>query len=217
MTTKQAIDWSDVQSAAEQLAGNWREFDCFVWWRARDLDDADQWMVWYTSSRDSGLLEQSNAEAIRVRLRPFTEGDDPDVVPESHSHWAVGYLDGYSIRVLRPDGTITPVFEEFCRLKEALENYPVLNESDYSDREYEATLENYRSEMWGCRDQLPEGWEAEVYSWFSDHGRDEFIENRDDQGGWAPKEKIREALAGLGLLSSALGTDHNTQGCKPYP
>ncbi len=108
-------------------------------------------------------------------------------------------MDGFSILVFRSDGSITPAFEEFCRIKEDLDGYPILDESDYSEREYEATLENYREEMWRLRDELPEGWEAQVYSWFSDHGHDEFTENRDDQGGWAPKEKIVEALEALGL------------------
>ena len=53
--------------------------------------------------------------------------------------------------------------------------------------------------MWRLRDELPEGWEAEVYTWFSDNGQDEFIENRDDQGGWAPRDEILKALDALGL------------------
>jgi hypothetical protein len=35
------IDWSDVEDAAKQLAGNWREFDSFAWHRSYDLEDAD--------------------------------------------------------------------------------------------------------------------------------------------------------------------------------
>lgn len=198
MATKQVTDWSDVKSAAEALAGNWKDFDSFCWHRAYDLEDADAWMIWYTSHRDAGLLEQSNEQAINERLKPFAEGDDPDLVFESHSHWAVGHVDGFSVRVFKPDGTITPAFEEFCRIKEELEAYPVLDESDYSKREYEATLENYREELWRLRDELPEGWEGRVYEWFNDHGMDRYIENSDDRGGWAPKEKIVEALEALG-------------------
>ena len=106
-------------------------------------------------------------------------------------------------------GASRPAFEEFCRIKEELEAYPVLNESDYSDREYEATLENYREELWRLRDELPEGWEGEVFTWFSDNGHDEFTENRDDQGGWAPREEILKALEALGLLSAASGSAHH--------
>jgi hypothetical protein len=83
MTTQQGIDWSDVEAAARQLAGNWRDFDCFAWRRGYDLEDADQWAILYTSGRDSGLLAQSNHAEITKLLAPFTEGDDPDVVAES--------------------------------------------------------------------------------------------------------------------------------------
>lgn len=204
MTATTSIDWSDVEAAAKELAGNWRRFTCFAWHRGHGLKDADDWMIWYTSSRDAGLLEQSNEKVINERLAPFSEGDDPDVVFETHSHWACGSLSGVSLRVRRDDGTITDAFEEFCRIKERLEEYLILDERDYSEREYEATLDNYRSEMWRLRDELPNGWEAEVYAWFSDHGHDRYIENRDDQGGYAPREAIIEALTDLGLLPTAV-------------
>lgn len=199
---KAMIDWSDVESAAKEAAGNWREFDCFAWHRGCDLEDADNWMVSYTSNRDSGLLVQSNEKAINKRLEQYAEGGDSDLVFERHTHWACGYLDGFSLRVFRPDGTVSPAFEEFCRIQEQLEDYPLLDESDYSEREYTSTLENYCSEAWRLRDTLPEGWEADVYRWFSENGHDEHTENRDDQGGWAPREALIDALKALGLLDS---------------
>jgi hypothetical protein len=198
------IDWTDIEAAAREAAGNWRRFPCFVWHRGHDLDYADQWAIFYTSGRDAGLLDQSNHAEIAKLLAPFTPGGDPDVVAETHSHWAVGYLDGFSIRVNGKGGGITDAFIEFCRIKQQLDDYLILNDADYSEREYAATLENYRSEMWAIRKELPEGWEAEVYSWFSDHGYDRFIENRDDEGGWASKERITEALQSLGLLPSVV-------------
>jgi hypothetical protein len=154
------IDWSDIETAAKELAGNWRQFICFAWHRGYDLEDADQWAIVYTSGRDAGLLSQSNHAEIVKLLAPFTKGDDPDVVFESHSHWAVGHVDGFSVRVFGNNGEITEAFTEFCRIKERLDDYPVFNESDYSEREYEATLENYRSEMWAVRKELPEGGSA---------------------------------------------------------
>ena len=137
-------------------------------------------------------------------LSPFTEGDDPDVVAESHSHWAVGSLAGWSIRVYGKDGQITDAFRAYCDIKDRLEGYPVLNESDFSEREYNATLENYRSELWATEKQLPEGWASEVYSWFSDNGHDQYTENRDDGGGYAPQEAIVEALSDLGMLPTLI-------------
>jgi hypothetical protein len=204
MTATASIDWSDVEAAARHMAGNWRRFECFCWHRGHHLDDADRWCVWYTSSRDGGLLEQSNEKAIKERLEPFCDGEDADVVFERHSHWAVGHVDGFSVRVFRAGGTITDAFKEVCCIKERLEDYPILDEQDYGEREYGATLENYHLEMWRQRDELPAGWEAEGYSWFGDHGHDRFTENRDDQGGWAPREKIIEALRDLGLLPTVV-------------
>ena len=102
-------------------------------------------------------------------MEPFTETDDPDVVMESHGHWAVGHVDGF-IRVFR-DGEITEAFKAYHELSEQLADYPILDEEDYSERELEATLENINDAAWRVKDEykLPEGWESEVYSWLSDH------------------------------------------------
>lgn len=209
MASTREIDWTDVESAAHALAGNWRKFECFAWHRGHDLPDADNWLIHYTSHRDSGLLDQSNEHAISKRLDPFTQDDDPDVVFESHSHWAVGYVDGFSLRVFGTDGTITDAFREFVRIQEALANYPVLDEEDYSEREFQATLENYAIEMSPYRTDLPEGWQGEVYRWFSDNDHHRYIENRDDQGGYAPREAIVEALQDLGLMPSVIIKEKN--------
>ena len=39
------IDWTDVEAAAKEMAGNWRQFSCFAWSRGYDLDDADRWAI----------------------------------------------------------------------------------------------------------------------------------------------------------------------------
>jgi hypothetical protein len=204
MHTTQNIDWSDADSAAKLVAGNWQRFSSFAWMRGYKLEDADNWIVWYTSNRDSGLLAQSNEQAINKRLQPFSEGDNPDLVFERHDHWAVGYVEGFSIRAFSSNGAVSPAFREFCRIQEELDNYPILDESDYSEREYHATLENYLNELWRLKDDLPEGWEGEVYGWFDQNGKSQFTENRDDQGGYAPEEEIIKALKDLGLMPTVV-------------
>jgi len=203
VTTTTTRDWSDVATAAAELAGNWRKFEGFVWYRGHDLPDAADWLVWYTGSPQSGLIEESNRAVMTERLAKYAVGDDPDLVFEQHSHWVVGHMDGFSVRVLGPDGAATDAFREFCRLQEALDGYPILHEQDYSDREYAATLENYAREMWPRRGELPPGWEAAVYGWFEGHGKDCFIESRDDRGGYAPREALLEALEELRLVPVA--------------
>ena len=138
--------------------------------RTSDLVDAQNWAIVYTHNRDSGLLDQSNADAIAEAMELFTDGDDPDVVMESHSHWAVGHVDGFSIRVYR-NGEITEAFKTYHHLSEQLDDYPILDEEDYSNREHEATLENISDAAWRVKHEytLPDGWECEVYSWLSDN------------------------------------------------
>jgi hypothetical protein len=191
-----------LEVAAEQAAGNWQRFDSFVWFRDRDLEDADQWAIIYTHNRDSGLLDQSNAKVISKAMTPFTEGDDPDVVMESHSHWAVGHVDGFSLRVFDGNGEITEAFCKYHELSVALYDYPILNEQDYGEREIEATLENIEDAAWRLKNEftLPEGWVWSVYDWLSENRSGE-VENRDDQGGYPSEEALREAFDELGFES----------------
>ena len=187
----------ELEEAAHKAAGNWQNFRSFVWWRDRELADADRWAVIYMSHRDSGLLDQSNAAFIAKALKPFTDGDDADVVMESHHHWAVGHIDGFSVRVFK-DGEITEAFRTYHELAEAMDQYPILDESDYSERELEATLENIEDAAWRLKKDfdLPDGWAWQVYDWLADHRSGE-IENRDDQGGYPSEAALREAFAAL--------------------
>ena len=189
-----------LEEAAKDVAGNWQRFDSFVWFRERDLEDPENWAIIYTHNRDSGLLDQSNADQINEAMEPFTDGDDPDVVMESHDHWAVGHVDGFSIRVYR-DGSITDAFKTYHELTERLADYPILDEEDYSRREYEATLSNISDAVWRVKDEyeLPDGWESEVFSWLSDH-RQRAVENRDDQGGYPEQDDLRAAFEALGYV-----------------
>lgn len=184
-----------IEEAAKAAAGNWQRFQCFVWFRASDLARPEEWAVIYTKNRDSGLLDQSNAAAIAKALKPYT---GRDVVFESHSHWAMGHVDGFSIRVVRR-GRITKAFRTYHELTERMSAYPILDETDYSNREYEATLENIPLAGWRLKDRfdLKEGWADEVYSWL-DENRCSALENTDDQGGWPDEEDIEAALLALG-------------------
>ena len=193
-----------LEDAAKEAAGNWRKFDSFVWWREREMDDADRWAIVYTSNRDSGLIDQSNAAVIAKALEALAEGDNPQIVAERHSHWLIGHVDGYSIQVYDAEGNITPAFKTYFELLEQMEQYPLLDESDYSDREYEATIENIELAAWRVKRNfvLPEGWESEVYSWLSDNDPAQ-LENRDDQGGWPDEESLRAAFEALGYKEQA--------------
>jgi hypothetical protein len=187
-----------IEDAAREAAGNWRTWSCFVWDRLREIDDPESWSIVYTHNRDSGLPAQSNAAMIAEALRPFSKTENPDVVFESHSHWAVGHVDGFSMRVYRA-GEVTDAFRAYHGLMERLEAYPVLNESDYGRREYEATIDNIGDAAWRIKSQyqLHDGWEAEAYEWLSTH-RPAALENKNDRGGYPSEQDLQLACEALG-------------------
>ncbi len=190
----------DLDDAAKKAAGNWRSFDSFCWHRASELDDAGKWTIVYSYHRDSGLLDQSNAAAITEAMNHFTDHDEPDVIAEHHHHWAVGWVDGFAIRVFGAGGDITDAFRAYHEIVERLADYPILDEEDYSCREYESTLRNIGDAAWGLkrRFELPEDWESLVFSWFRDHNQ-HAVENRDDQGGYPTEDELELAFAALGF------------------
>ena len=132
-----------VEDYVKDLRGNHRKFDSFAWFN-RPEDD-ENWCIVYTHSRDSGIVVRSNAACIEKELTPFTEGEDPDAVPEVHNHWACGWVDGYAIRVLDPDGKPTAAFVKWVELQLALEDYPILDEDDVSEREDAAVCEDWEN------------------------------------------------------------------------
>jgi hypothetical protein len=189
-----------LEEAASQAADNWKRCSCFCWDRLREIDDPDAWAIVYTHHRDSGLLDQSNAAAMADALTSLSESENPDVVFERHAHWAVGHVDGFSIRVNR-DGEITEAFRTYHGLMEQLAGYPVLDEADYSSREYDAALENIEDAAWRLKStyDLTDGWEAEVYEWLSAH-RPSAVENKDDRGAYPSEHDLLDAFNGLGYV-----------------
>ena len=193
----------DLKDAANEAAGNWADFSCFVWFRKSELRKPENWAVIYTHHRDSGLCDQSNASVIRKAMLPFSQGKDPDLVFESHHHWAVGHVDGFSVRV-RHRGRITKAFRTYHQLAKQMDDYPILDDNDYCEREMDATLQNLDLAAWKLKKTyaLPNEWADQVYGWLSDN-RNNALENVDDQGGWPDDEDLKAAFVALGYAKVA--------------
>jgi len=191
----------NIETLAKEAAGNWQHFESFAWSTRYDLEDPENFCIVYTSNRDSRLMEESNAAAIDKIMAEFI-GDD--CWQERHSHWACGYVDGYVIRVYDKDGNITPAFEKWYEIAVTLEDYPLLDDDDYYEREYGATLENIRNEMHYAINQLEDdgievdedGLSGKVFDWLWDNKQEE-VESRDDQGGYPSEEAIKEAVLAI--------------------
>lgn len=119
----------DYEGLAKEAAGNWHHFESFGW--HDEPEDGEKWTIVYTHNRDSDVLTQSNAAAIK---KTMDEYDESTVIEQHHGHWAVGWVDGYAIKVY-DKGEITKAFKAWCDLAAAIESYPVLDEEDFSQRE----------------------------------------------------------------------------------
>lgn len=131
---------STIEEHASELADNWRRFPSFA------LSDPPEgvWACVYTHNRDSDRLERSNAEVYERELRPFMESEDSfDVRPEHHKHFAVGWVDGFLIRVYDDAGQVTEAFKAYHRLKMRENDYPILDEERYSQMEAEELAEDF--------------------------------------------------------------------------
>ena len=193
----------ELKDAAKAAGGNWQNFKCFIWFRDKELKNPEDWAVIYTHLRDSGLLDQSNAAVIRKAMLPFTKGNDPDVVFESHSHWAVGNISGFSVRV-RKRGRITKAFRTYHEQAVRMEEYPILDEHDYSERECNAAYENVGEAAWRLKNEfsLPDDWQDDVYNWLSEH-REHALENTSDEGGCPSESDLQAAFENLGYECAA--------------
>lgn len=190
---------ADVWTKAREATGNWKKFKCFS--PASCIEDTDTIIT--LSHRDERLLEQSNREAIEAALTEVSEQTNGDYHEMSSNHFAFGHTyDVVMAPILKTDSEhpaefVNPVFEKLFELQKQMEDYPCLDEEDYSRREYEATIENIKSEFGSeISDKAPENWAKQVYSWLSDFDQ-EAVDNCDDQGGYPSSEQIRNAIAGI--------------------
>ena len=105
-------------------------FDC----RGLGSDGQEDWLVLPVSqTRDSEALAKSNFEAATKWLE--TEAEDEDWETHSFGHWGPGW---FEIIVVRPGSTAHKIaYDIEC----ALSDYPVLDDEDYSRREWEELSE----------------------------------------------------------------------------
>jgi hypothetical protein len=114
--------------------------------------------------RDDDTMGVSNYACV---TRDMTEVFPADVYEQHFSHWAVGYGQSLVVRVLRDadddiePGNITAAFAAITSIATWLrDDYPLYDESDYSEREYAESQETFDA-SWGdltrCWDEDADG------------------------------------------------------------
>lgn len=128
----------------------------------------ENWTCWRPEHRDSDALARSNARVGAAMISAAAQADaedDEQYVDAESSHWAVGHIRELYVRLLREARGEVPVetaVAEACGLdtskrwhwtaaavaladvRARLEQYPILDESDYSEVETDEQLEELR-------------------------------------------------------------------------
>ena len=142
-------------------------------WTRPDSYWGTQWDGWFPflgQSRDSDPLERSNYRVALAALRkvedPNGTGDEEDsaTVQEEHAnHWACGWVE--TIMIHESDTAALQTADEMAA---RLLAYPVLDEEDWSNLEYEEAQETWAS--FSVRDRL---------TYCADYGASIFAARRD--------------------------------------
>jgi len=151
--------------------------------------EEDQWAM--LEGTQKGMMTHrdiSNMEVVLEALEKY-----PDQVVRARGGER-------AVKVLEPDGSLTPAGEELQGFMGALMDYPVLDDEEVSRREYEETIDNIDQEGWGSvREDAPEDWAKQVFSWLWENNQTA-LEPDETGVAWVPEEEIREALDALGYL-----------------
>ena len=129
-----------------------------------DLDE-EVWGRMFSIHRDSDLIDESNWSVICEEMKPF----EHDWTTESYNHWAVGWVEVGRVRVYDKQRNYTVGFLHCVEIAEQLSEYPLLDEEDFSRREFEEAWEQvennltYFTNRFEDQDLLPEDFMQRVW------------------------------------------------------
>lgn len=163
----------------------------------------DQWSLGPSIlTRDSGLLDKSNAAVLEEALKKRHQFRDQWCITRCH-HWACGWVDHLTFKVLTKKAKPTAIYKFLAVWFRALEDYSVADDDDYSRREREATLGNirYGGQRIAHRTdaEFPDGWEYKVARWLGENDPDA-LASIDDKGGYPSEDQLKKAMRALCYL-----------------
>jgi hypothetical protein len=114
-------------------------------------------------TRDATISDESNWAQWRAELSPADDDFDAPVYTFLASHWVCGWVEYLIVRRDAPAATIDTAGEILA----ALSDYPIIDEMDYSDRQFTAICDYW--EQAGLRDRI---------QWCSENGESIFAARR---------------------------------------
>lgn len=125
------MTYTSIQQLIEDKT--WVRPSNFAQWSDERLED---YVVGFAEARDSGILDQSNFATALDALG----GESKSVKVFRFSHWAGGHYEQIFVKK-----TAKAKLKILMGLYNQYENYPVLDESDYSEREQEYMTDTFSS------------------------------------------------------------------------
>jgi hypothetical protein len=190
-----------IEEAIETWKGNWLKWDSFAWFH--QPDDSENWCIIETHHRDSPIKDVSNGRYFHQHLNPLVD-DTEDVIEWGANHWAVGYTDGWAVRVVDKDGDPTPAFLVLAGLLAEREEKDVLDQDDYDRRIEEEKRKNIeRCCQWdlpkdcSLKDGRPDDWVDRVLDQLAEIDED-WEDDLDSDG--APTPRIGDLVKALDQL-----------------
>jgi hypothetical protein len=98
--------------------------------------DWDGWYCVLGWNRDSGLIDECNKDEALKRLGGEREGA---VEVVRIGHWACGWCEYLAVHESDQNA-----MQEAESIREDVDNYPILNEDDFSNKEYEAAQDTWK-------------------------------------------------------------------------
>lgn len=121
--------------------------------------------------RDATLLAKANWAALQRELTEHPGWEDQWSITGA-SHWAVGWVDHLSFQVLDDNG-VTKIAEFLKGWFDGLSEYPIADDSLYSEMRYEASIERIEQDLDDLErrkllSDLPDNWREQMYASLSD-------------------------------------------------
>jgi hypothetical protein len=130
----------DIETLAEWAEKALTRPSDAAFWDERLYETHGSTLTW--AERGDDILEESNYLSALEIVQGAAESED-DVIDATCGHWLVGSLRQLFVRVYEDDGvTFTAAWKAIVEIGEGLESYPIVDESDYSEREWKLYEEN---------------------------------------------------------------------------
>ncbi len=131
---KNILEGKDIRDSIMEELTQWQSAENYMG------EDYSDYYVAYTKHRDSNQIDLSNFDAVLNQLGGEKE---PNVIVVEYGHWAVGHVTQILVHKDAAEAVA-----ELENITAALDEYPVLDETDYSEREQKAFMDHIDDWAW---------------------------------------------------------------------